>query len=110
MSEENIFYPNKLTVSEVEDLSGWKLKVAAVHFGINRGDCVRFGYGYSKKKLRFTDNEVVCLVADSDGMMSEPISLEDEIDWNDSAQLLSEVGVTVGDLLKRHIHECVCEE
>ena len=105
MVMDEIFFPNKLTKSEIENLSGWKLKVACVHFGINRGDCVRFGYGHQLRKEYGDDKAQIYLVADRDGPIKPIISLEDEIDWNDSSVLLSEIGIEVSDIIKDYLKE-----
>lgn len=103
--DHEIFYPNKLTAEEIENLSGWKLKVASIHFGLHRDDCVRFGYGYSYFKWVFDDKKEIYLVADKDDVYERPISLATELDWNDKSILLEEIGVDVNELLRNHIKE-----
>lgn len=98
-----IFYPNDLKEKEIETLSGWKLKVATLHFGKSRGDCVRFGYGYALRKDFFDEEKGIHLVADKDGEYKRSISLVDEIDWSNKGELLAECGISFNDVLRNHI-------
>lgn len=92
MENSEIFYPNNLTQEEIQKLDGWKLKVATLHFGVKRGDCVRFGYGYAlKKACMFSEEETIHLVADNQEIYKNPIGLGTEIDWNDITVILSEI-------------------
>ena len=102
-----IFYPNNLTKEEAENLSGWKLKVATLHFGKTRGDCVRFGYGYAQIKDVWTDKQIIHLVADKDKIYERTISLEDEIDWDNPLDLLAECGKSPENICKERINECL---
>lgn len=112
--DQEIFYPNKLTKEEVENLKGWKLKVATLHFGVSRGDCVRFDYGYLYRPEKFSDSrpddvileeDTIILVADRDGILRQPISLRNEIDWDCEGDLLKECGVEWYDIVKNRILE-----
>lgn len=103
--EREIFYPNNLTVEELENLDGWKLKVATVHFGIHRQDCQKFGYGYERKRKFLDEGEQIYLVADKD-VIYEPeqeISLENELDWNSTGDMLAECGYNIPELYRQHI-------
>jgi len=107
---KDIFYPNDLKLEEVEQLSGWKLKIAVMHFGIGRDDCVRFGYGYKMMKSNiFADKETIHLVADEDGIQAPLIDLGDEIDWDDPASLIAECGVKIPKLYKDRVKEQLTE-
>jgi hypothetical protein len=103
--EREIFYPNKLTVEELENLEGWKLKVATVHFGKTRQDCQRLGYGYERKQRWNDDKPEIYLVADKDGVWTErqEVSLENELDWDNEKDLLSECGYNIPELYRQHI-------
>lgn len=103
--EREIFYPNNLTVDELEKLDGWKLKVATVHFGINRQDCQRSGYGYELKQRCNDEKPEIYLVADKDGVWTErqEISLENELDWNSTRDLLAECGYNIRELYRQYI-------
>lgn len=105
LKEREIFYPNSLTVGEIENLDGWKLKVATVHFGITRQDCQRRGYGYERKQRWNDDKPEIYLVADKDGVWPErqEVSLENELDWNSERDLLSECGYNIPELYRQHI-------
>ena len=116
--EQDIFYPNKLTKEEIENLEGWKLKVAAMHFGRGRGDCVTMGYGYKYRPEQYSDSRpdydveesnTIILVGDKDRMYKQPISLRNEIDWNSNVDLLSECGLDINTVLRNHITEQVDE-
>ena len=103
MSEIDIFYPNKLTSQEVEELKGWKLKVATLHFGVQRGDCVRFVYGFSVMVHNcFADEKTIHLVADDSEIYKKPIDLGDEIDW-DVSDMIALCGFSVNQLCKDRI-------
>lgn len=104
---EDVFFPNNLTKEESEKLSGWKLKVAALHFGAARGDCVHFGYGYGLKYSPKFDKKTIHLLADRDGRQEPAICLGDEIDWDDPSELLREIGVSYTDLLVKHVVDSV---
>jgi len=102
--EDSVFYPNELTKEDIERLNGWKLKTAVMHFGVGRGDCVRFGYGYKLTKSNvFANKETIHLVADSFGLMKHPIDLDSEIDWDSPASLITECGIKLSDLYKNRI-------
>ena len=98
-----IFFPNTLTRKEVNNLSGWKLKVALMHFGVSRGDCVRFNYGYSLLPSCKFQRDTIHLVADRDGVLKQPIDLGDELDWDNCYDLLSETDINVYELFRDYI-------
>ena len=100
---EDIFYPNNLSIEDVDKLSGWKLKIAVLHFGIGRKDCIRFGYGYKFIKSNiFAEKPTIHFVADRDGEQ-RPIDLESEIDWDSPVDLLAECGIKISDIYKQRI-------
>jgi len=103
--QREIFYPNNLTVDELQNLDGWKLKVATVHFGTTRQDCQRLCYGYELKQRWNDEKPEIYLVADKDGVWTErqEISLENELDWNSTRDLLAECGYNIPELYRQHI-------
>jgi hypothetical protein len=112
--KEEIFYPNKLTEEEIKDLNGWKLKIATLHFGIKRHDCVDIGYGYIFRPEKFNDTRpnyeieeknTIILVSEKDGLIKKPISLRNEIDWDDPTSLLNECGIKWHEIAKKRILE-----
>jgi len=103
--EEEIFYPNKLTPDEINNLSGWKLKVAVLHFGKTRHDCVELGYGYQLLQKAFDNEPQIYLVADKDEIYNRAISLECEIDWDDWADIFVETGQTITEYFKKYVAE-----
>jgi hypothetical protein len=109
---ENIFYPNKLSSKDLKNLEVWQLKIAALHFNEDRKDCVRLGYGYEYKKEEYSfirpdhkisENPEIILVADKSGLLKKPISLRDEIDWDDINDILSFCDYSWQDIVKLHI-------
>jgi len=107
--EREIFYPNKLTHTELDKLSGWKLKIATLHFAPGREDCVRIGYGYEFKKKLFDECEYIYVVADRDEIYSDKaeISLKNEIDWDDPNEILSEIGYTIEDIYRKYLEDII---
>lgn len=113
MKQEDIFYPNKLTPEELELLEGWKLKIATMHFGVSRNDCVTEGYGYamlpsieiSNGRNIFSPSDTIHVVACNRHIWVPPIDLWDEIDWNDPAALLKECGASITDIYKDRISD-----
>ena len=102
--DNEIFFPNNLTQEEVENLDGWKLQVAVLHFGKQRGDCVRFGYGYKMMSNNsLFDKKTIHLVADRDGVYKKPIDLVNEIDWDNPRDLLHECEIELPKLYKERI-------
>jgi len=102
--EDGIFYPNKLTKSEIRDLSGWRLKVAVLHFGVGRKYCVDLGYGYKMMRSNyFADMGTVHVVADNNGLWDNPIDLVDEINWDDSSEFIRLCGVNLDGVYKNRI-------
>jgi len=105
-----IFYPNLLTKEEVEKLEGWKLKIAILHFGIRRKECINLNYGYSFIKNNMqSDRETIHLVASEGKILDKPIDLSDEIDWDNLIDLFTEFGINYLNLLKNLLKEKVCE-
>lgn len=115
---EEIFYPNKLLAKDIENLKLWQIKIAALHFAKDRRDCVRFGYGYSYRPEKYNDirpdwsvekKNTIILVADKDSLYKKPISLRNEIDWDDIKDLLSEIGFNINEFLINHILDNIKE-
>ena len=104
--KEEIFYPNKLTPEEIKELSGWKLKLATIHFGLTRGDCVEMNYGYIWMKENKWDKpeEAIHLIGnDENNPTKGAISLKNEIDWDDWAEILEETGFSFIEYLRGYI-------
>jgi hypothetical protein len=106
---EEVFFPNSLTKDQVKNLDGWKLKVAALHFGATRRNCVRGGYGYVYRLEKVTDigydyfserKPTVILVADKNGKLDKPLSLRNEVNWNNYNDLLAEQELDVENILR----------
>ena len=112
--ETEIFYPNKLTYEEALSLSGWKLKVATLHFGKTRNDCVSLGYGYIYRPEKWTDSrpdwevsdiDTILLAADKSEEYKQPISLRGEIEWDDWASVFAETGCNIPDYCREYVAE-----
>jgi len=112
-----IFYPNKLTEEEVINLSGWKLKVSVLHFGKGRGDCIYLQYGYSLIEECYLDEcgnyikeKCIHVVAEGDTNYKRPVSLRNEINWNNPLDLLIETDFDIDNHLIEYVKSCVSDE
>ena len=102
---EEIFYPNKMSLIEAESLTGWKLKVATLHFGKTRRDCVRFGYGYTYMHNSYTGKKEIYLIADDKEIYKRPLSLHSETDWDDWGAIFAETGQSIADYCRDYVAE-----
>ena len=104
MSTE-VFYPNDLTLEEIRQLSGWKLQIAALHFGDKRIDCVTNDYGYSvscplSPSSSIGDNQIY--LVSSNRKHHSPIPLEEK--W-DGESLLKEYNISTVSILRNEIEK-----
>jgi hypothetical protein len=106
-NNKDIFYPNKLTKEEIQNLKDWQLKVAVLHFGKQRKDCVDLNYGYEYRYEKWTDYRPDNEISKNKEIImfdeNKPVSLRNEIDWNDTSDLLHETGFNIDTYLKYYL-------
>jgi hypothetical protein len=99
-----VFYPNDLTIEEIKYLKGWKLQVAAFHFGDNKTDCVLNDFGYSIS-LDTKKNEIFLVSCNRKHVSPILVELEK---W-DYESLLKEYHINTISILKNEIEKKVVQ-